>query len=123
RHPVSLAGVALTTVSAVGFVALFAADLLGLFRNPYAGLVIFVALPALFVAGLLLIPFGIWLQRRAARRDPSRPDDWPVIDLGERRVRRVLLAVTALTVVNAVIILVAGYGTLHWMAWASLSRQ
>jgi hypothetical protein len=120
---VSLAGVALTTVSAVGFVALFAADLLGLFRNPYAGLVIFVALPALFVAGLLLIPFGIWLQRRAARRDPSISDEWPVIDLRQRRVRSIALTVAALTAVNAVIVLVAGYSALHWMESPSFCGQ
>ena len=51
------------------------AAVFGLFNNPYAGLVVFVALPALFVFGLLLIPVGIWLQRRALLRDPigSRP--------------------------------------------------
>jgi hypothetical protein len=36
RHPVSLAGVVLATVSAVAFIALFIAELLGLFDNPYA---------------------------------------------------------------------------------------
>ena len=61
-----------------------AADLLGMFTNPYAGLVIYIAVPALFVLGLLLIPLGIWLHRRALRRDPSTPVDWPVIDLGGR---------------------------------------
>ena len=123
RHPLSIAGVVLATASAVGFVALAAADLLGLFRNPYAGLVIFVALPALFVGGLLLIPFGIWLQRRAVRRDPSRTDEWPVIDFRQRRVRSIVLAFTALTAVNAVIVLVAGYGALHWMESPSFCGQ
>ena len=115
RHPLSLAGVIITTASAAGFLALVAASLLGVFQNPYAGLVVFVVLPAIFVSGLLLIPFGAWLQRRALRRDPSARADWPVIDLGESRVRRTVLAVTALTVVNVAIILVAAYGSLHWM--------
>src|SRR5688500_4981826 len=100
RHPVALAGVVVTTVSAVAFLTLLAADLLGLFANPYAGLVIYVAVPALFVLGLLLIPLGIWLHRRALRRDPSTPGDWPVIDLGRPRVRATLIGVTALTIVN-----------------------
>jgi NapC/NirT cytochrome c family, N-terminal region len=123
RHPLSLAGVIVATASAVALVALTIADILGLFRNPYAGLVIFVVLPALFVAGLLLIPFGIWLRRRAARRDPSRSDDWPVIDLRQRRVRSILLGVVALTTVNAVIVLVSGYGALHWMESPSFCGQ
>jgi hypothetical protein len=123
RHPLSLAGVIVATASAVGLLALAIADGLGLFRNPYAGLVIFVALPVLFVVGLLLIPWGIWLQRRAVRRDPSKSDEWPVIDLRHRRVRSIVLAVTALTAVNAVIILVGGYGALHWMESPSFCGQ
>ena len=38
------------------FVALLVAELSGLFNNLYAGLVIFVVVPALVVLGLLLIP-------------------------------------------------------------------
>jgi NapC/NirT cytochrome c family, N-terminal region len=123
RHPLSLAGVVIATASGVGFVALAAAAVLGLFKNPYAGLVIFVVVPALFVCGLLLIPLGIWRRRRARRLDPTAPDEWPVIDFSLRRVRRTLLAITALTAVNAVIILVAGYGALHWMESPSFCGQ
>ena len=64
----------------------------GLFENPYAGLVVFVAFPALFVLGLLLIPLGMWLQRRKLRRDPGRHVDWPVLDFRARRVRRTTLS-------------------------------
>jgi len=123
RHPLSLAGVVIVTASAAGFLALFAASLLGVFENPYAGLVVFVALPAIFVSGLLLIPFGAWLQRRALRRDATTPVDWPVIDLRQSRVRRTVLAVTTLTVVNLAIILVAAYGSLHWMESPSFCGQ
>ena len=115
RHPVALAGVVITTVSAVAFLTLLAADLFGLFTNPYAGLVIFIAVPAVFVFGLLLIPLGIWLQRRALRRNPSTPVDWPVIDLGRPRVRATLIGVMALTVVNATLVLLAAQGSLHYM--------
>jgi nitrate/TMAO reductase-like tetraheme cytochrome c subunit len=115
RHPVALAGVVIATVGAVAFLTLLVADLLGLFTNPYAGLVIFIAVPALFVFGLLLIPLGIWLYHRALRRDPSRPVDWPVIDLGRSRVRAILIGVTAMTVVNATLVLLAAQGSLHYM--------
>ena len=115
RHPVTLAGVVITTVSAVAFLTLVAADLLGMFDNPYAGLVIFIAVPALFVFGLLFIPLGIWLQRRRLRRDPSASVDWPVIDLRAPRVRTIVIAVTALTIVNATLILLAAQGSLHYM--------
>ena len=115
RHPVTLAGVVITTLSAVAFLTLLAADLLGMFANPYAGLLIFIAVPALFVFGLLFIPLGIWLQRRRLRRDPSASADWPVIDLRVPRVRTIVMGITALTIVNATLILLAAQGSLHYM--------
>jgi len=116
RHPVAIAGELITTATAVVFVALTIAALAGLFvHNPYAGLVIFVAIPALFVVGLLLIPLGMWLEERRLRLKPDETADWPVFDFRRASVRRTALAITALTAVNIVIILLAGYGSLHWM--------
>jgi nitrate/TMAO reductase-like tetraheme cytochrome c subunit len=115
RHPVALAGVVLTTASAVGFITLLIAQLFGLFDNPYAALVVFVAIPALFVLGLLLIPLGMWLEHRRRLRHPDASRDWFVIDFRSAATRRTAVAVIALTAVNAVIILLAGYGALHAM--------
>ena len=63
RHPLAIAGAVIATVSAVAFVALVIASLAGLFENPYAGMVVFVLIPAAFVLGLLLIPAGMRLQQ------------------------------------------------------------
>jgi hypothetical protein len=115
RHPLAIAGVLITTASAVVFLALVIAMLTGLLTNPYAGLVVFIAIPALFVFGLLLIPWGIRLQRRRLERDPTAPSDWPVLDFRLAAVRRTTLLIAALTAVNIIIILLAGYGSLHWM--------
>jgi hypothetical protein len=114
RHPLAIVGALIATASAVAFVVLVIAALAGLFANPYAGLVVFIVIPALFVVGLALIPVGMWLQARALAHDPSAAD-WPVLDFGRARVRRMTLAITALTAVNIVIVLLAGYGSLHWM--------
>jgi len=113
RHPLAIVGVLLTTIAAAVFLALAAAMAADLLRNPYAGLVVFIALPALFVAGLLMIAAGAWLERR--REAAGRHRGWPTIDLGVPRVRRTVLAVVALTGVNIAILLLAGYGALHWM--------
>ena len=123
RHPVALAGVVLTTASAVGFIALLIALLFGLFNNPYAALVVFVALPALFVLGLLLIPFGMWLEHRRLVRQPGATREWFVIDFRSPATRRRALMVVALTAVNIVIVLVAGYGALHSMESPSFCGQ
>jgi len=115
RHPASLVGAVLATASGVAFIALFVAELLGLFENPYASLVVFVAVPALFVAGLLLIPFGMWLERRRLLRHPGSEREWFVIDFRSPTTRRRAVLFTALTALNVVIVLVAGYGSLHSM--------
>jgi NapC/NirT cytochrome c family, N-terminal region len=115
RHPVAILGALIATATAVVFIALVIAIFAGLLENPYAGLVVFVAIPAVFVIGLLLIPIGMRLERRKLARDPSAVADWPVIDLRVPRVRKTAVLITALTAINALIILLAGYGSLHWM--------
>jgi hypothetical protein len=79
--------VLLTTVSAVVFIALLAAVLTDLFQNPYAGLVVFVFVPTLFVLGLLLIPAGMWLESRAQRSEPWATRDWPIFDFRKPHAR------------------------------------
>ena len=122
-HPLAFTGVVITTVAAVLFITLLLAALAGMLTNPYAGLVVFVALPALFVMGLVLIPVGVRRQRQAVLRDPSAAADWPVVDLRVARVRQTTLLVIALTAVNIVIVLLAGYGGLHWMESPSFCGQ
>lgn len=114
RNPVSLAGVVITTISAIIFLTLFAIDLVGFSGGPYVGIMAFFVVPAFFVAGLLLIPFGLWRARRKARlaveageEPPS--EEFPIIDLNMVRVRKTVLIIAALTVVNAVIIATATY--------------
>ncbi len=122
RHPVSFLGTSLTTLSAILFLALSAALELGLLTNPYAGLVVFVALPALFVTGLLLILAGVALAHRYERRHPGQAP-WPVLDFSRERTRLAVVAVLALTGVNVIILLLAGYGTLRWMESPSFCGQ
>jgi len=115
RHPLAIAGVLLTTVSAVIFIALVIAVLSGLFDHPYEGLVVFVLVPALFVLGLLLIPLGMWLEWRRLQRHPERTRDWPIIDLRSPATRRWALLVAVLTTVNVLIVTMAGKGAVRWM--------
>ena len=68
RSRLSALGIALTTASAFLFLALLGLELLGYLQNPYAGIVVFIMVPALFVFGLLLIPIGLWLELRRGTR-------------------------------------------------------
>jgi NapC/NirT cytochrome c family protein len=113
RHPVSALGVALTTASALLFLALFALHVLGFLQNPYIGILVFILIPAVFVVGLLLIPLGDRLQRRrVAAGVPERP--WPRIDLNDSAQRRMVLLVGVLTVVNILILSMASYGAVEY---------
>jgi hypothetical protein len=115
RHPLAIAGAVITTASAVVFITLVIAILAGMLNNPYAGLVVFLAIPALFVVGLVLIPVGMSLERRKLLAHPAETSEWPVVDFRRPEVRRNALIIVALTAVNAMIVLLAGYGGLHAM--------
>ena len=114
RNPISLIGAAITTAMAIVFLALLLLEMGGQLRNPYIGLLIYVAVPAVFVFGLLLIPLGAWRQRRRVRSGGAEAG-WPVIDMRLPRTRTVIFAVAVLTCVNILIVSLAAYGTVHHM--------
>jgi hypothetical protein len=114
RNPISLAGVFLATIGALFFLIFFLTELFGWHSNPYMGILIFVILPVLFIAGLLLIPIGAWRERRAVRM--GRPErTWPRIDFNNPRHRNVAFFVAAATFVNVLIVSLAAYGGVHYM--------
>lgn len=113
-HPVAAAGSAVSAISAVLLVAVWLAQGVGWLANPYIGLVSFVALPALLVAGLLLIPAGWWLaRRRAARGRPAL--HWPTLDCGDPRIRGWAVLVIAVSAVSVLLVGVAGVKAVHFM--------
>jgi hypothetical protein len=116
RSPISVAGMVLTTISAVLFLIVFLADLFGLHTNPYIGIVFFLLLPALFLVGLTLIPVGAWLarRRRLAGREPAELR-WPVVDWNNPTHRLTSVIVFALTMANVVIVSLAAYRGVEYM--------
>jgi hypothetical protein len=122
RNPVSLIGMASTTAMAAVFLGLAALHLAGYLTNPYAGLLVFVAVPLAFLAGLALIPLGAWLTARRLAREPGVAE-WPVIDLRQARQRTLALGAVALTAVNVLIVALAAYGGVHAMESNSFCGQ
>jgi hypothetical protein len=113
RNAISIVGVILTTVSALLFLTFFFLELVGLIAhhtNPYLGIVFFIVLPTFFVIGLLLIPFGGWLESRRINRGlPPSMREWPRVDLNNPRTRKVLFAIAVLTPINILIVSTAAY--------------
>ncbi len=60
---ISMAGVTLVTLAGFSWLFVLPANIRGHVGNPYIGLLIFIAIPAVFFAGLALIPIGIALSR------------------------------------------------------------
>jgi nitrate/TMAO reductase-like tetraheme cytochrome c subunit len=114
QHPLSLVGAAIVTLSAILFLFVFLMDWFGLHQNPYVGIVFFLVIPAIFVAGLLLVPAGYWLKRRRVARGLEIPR-WPPLDLNTPRHRRAALAFLSLTLVNLLIVSLAGFKGIEFM--------
>lgn len=111
RHPLSFAGTLITTASAILFLTFLALDVVGFHGHPYFGILAYLIVPALFVLGLVLIPFGI----RKARQARDGAPDFPVLDLNRDRTRKRILVFISLTVVNIVIVAVASFKTVEVM--------
>jgi hypothetical protein len=116
RNAVTIFGAAVTTSSALLFIAFFALELFGMHSNPYLGMLFFVVLPSLFVLGLIIMPVGVWIERRrrAAGTEGWWPH-WPKIDLNEGWQRRTAVVFIGATVANLLIITVAAYKSVEYM--------
>jgi len=100
-NPVTLTGAVLTTSAALTMVGFWVIEVLhGGPIHPYAGIVLFLVLPAVFVAGLLLIPLGLLWRRRRLRAEKALPGEYPRIDLNRPVLRRAVILVAAATVLN-----------------------
>jgi nitrate/TMAO reductase-like tetraheme cytochrome c subunit len=108
NNPVTLAGAALTTVSAVLIITFLIVNLFGgMHDNPYVGMFAYVVLPFFFVVGLIAIPVGmLWRRRRLARAGTSEEDisEYPRLDFNDPKMRRVATIFLVLTAINAVIL-------------------
>ena len=110
NNPISLAGGAITTASGVTMIGYWLVEMFGRFNdNPYLGIIFFLLLPGLFMAGLLLIPVGVFLRRRKLQKAGQIPAEFPKIDLNDRMFRHGLDIVLVATIVNLLVVAMASY--------------
>jgi hypothetical protein len=112
RHWLSLVGTVVALVGAVLMVMFFAMELTGFHGGPYLGILTYLILPMVFVAGLVLIPLGVMRKRKldeAAAAHHEAPKKLPIIDLNQERTRGVVLASVAIGLVSAVLLAGATY--------------
>jgi nitrate/TMAO reductase-like tetraheme cytochrome c subunit len=110
NNPISLAGGAITSASGVTMIGYWLVELFGRPNdNPYLGIIFFLLLPALFIAGLLLIPVGVFVRRRKLQLAGQIPAQFPKIDLNDRVFRHGLDIVLVATIVNLLVVAMASY--------------
>jgi len=124
QNPLSILGAVFTTSSALTLISFWFFEILQARPlAPYAGIVFFLVLPGVFVLGLLLVPLGLLLRRRALRRAGSLPAQYPKVDLHHPVIRRAAALVALATALNVVILGVASYLGIEYMDSAQFCGQ
>lgn len=124
RHWLSLVGSIVALVAVVMMLMLMGLQLTGLRGGAYLGIVTYILLPTMLALGLVLIPAGGLLRRRAERRAADGrgvpPKGLPVIDLNNERTRGVVVIVVVVGVLSTVLIggaTVKGLGVMESVAF------
>lgn len=116
HNSITLAGAIITTSSAFTLLGFWLFEIfISGHVHPYAGIVFFLILPGVFVFGLVLIPLGVWLQRRKLRGRGELPAEYPKVDLRDPDLRRGLSWVLGLTFVNVIMLGTASYRGVEYM--------
>lgn len=116
HNSITLAGAIITTSSAFTLLGFWLFEIfISGHVHPYAGIVFFLILPGVFVAGLALIPLGVWLQRRKLRARGELPAEYPKVDLHDPDLRRGMGWVMGLTFVNVIMLGTASYRGVEYM--------
>jgi len=112
---ISLIGVVVVTAATVTWLVFLPITIRGGILHPYFGLIVYLMLPGIFIAGLLLIPIGILWNRRRKKAKGELPADFPPLDLRNRELRRLVLFVGATTFLNIIIASQFSYSAVRYM--------
>jgi hypothetical protein len=110
HNPTTLLGAVLTTSAAITLLAFWMFEVVTATPiPPYAGIVFYLILPGVFVAGLLLMPLGVFFRRRKLRHAGTLPEVFPAIDFRQPIWRHAAMLVGVATALNVVILGTASY--------------
>jgi nitrate/TMAO reductase-like tetraheme cytochrome c subunit len=110
RNTVSLIGAALAAVSLANIIFLFLIDAISGKPSPYIGIFAYMVMPAFLILGLLLIPFGMLLERNRRRRYAAeRIPAYPRIDLNNPAQRNAVAFFLSFVVVFVILSAVGSY--------------
>jgi hypothetical protein len=104
----SLIGMVLAITGAGLIVVFLGFEAIRGFVNPYTGIMVYFVFPVLLVTGLLLIPIGMWRERKriAIAVQPELPP-YPVLNLNDPHKRHVFIFFIIATIIFVLIISIA----------------
>ena len=117
-HWLSLLGLGLALTALISWLFVLPLHLRGHVDNPYIGIVVFLIIPVVLVAGLAMIPVGVFLARRRARRRLTEH----VVDR-KVAVRRLVGFLGGVTLVNVVVGTQATYRAVEHMETVQFCGQ
>jgi hypothetical protein len=111
----SYAGAAIAALSLILFVFLFILhSIVDTAAVPYAGLVIFVLVPMVFIFGLILIPIGMFFEWRLWRNKRIRSlPRFPIIDLNNPHHRNATFIFVVGSILLIILVSLSGYKAYH----------
>jgi len=116
QNPISLIGAILTTSAAITMLGFWFYELVHAGpTRPYAGIVFFFILPAIFVLGLVLMPAGGLLRRYRLKQQGKLPHVYPTIDLRQPMLQRAFALVVVMTFLNVALMGTASYKAVEHM--------
>ena len=108
----SYLGFGISVIFIIGETLIIGMDLLRGGGNLYAGVLIYIVGPGILTTGLVMVPFGMWLEhRKRMRGEPS--SHMPVLDLGNPQHRIKILIFIAVTISFVIISMVGSYQAYH----------
>ena len=117
-HWLSLLGMGLAVTALISWLFVLPLHLRGHVDNPYIGIVVFLIIPVVLVAGLAMIPVGVFLARRRARRRLTEH----VVDR-KVAVRRLVGFLGGVTLVNVIVGTQATYRAVEHMETVQFCGQ
>jgi len=112
---ISLLGVVIVTTATIFWLFLLPTTLRGGTENPYLGILSYLTIPVPFFLGLMLIPLGMWLQRRREGRASVYPPTFPALAWTNPELRKLVYFIGATTLVNVVVASQLSYGAVEYM--------
>ncbi len=111
----SLIGVIMVTATTVLWLGFLPITMRGGTMHPYFGIAVFLLLPGVFILGLLLVPIGIWWNRRSRLAKGLMPPEFPPLDAKNPELRKLVGFIGVTTVLNVILASQFAYSAVNYM--------